>query len=160
MKKASPKTLIVLTALLSVLPLLAQSTNRETLKSDRQPTAEQKIRNLEQEWADAVVHQKTNVIDRIQANEFRFTDPSGQVWTKVRALDFIASGRLKIESFDMSDVDVRLYGNTAVVTLKVVWTGSAGGADISGPQRMTDVFVERDGRWQCVISQSTRIDGP
>jgi ketosteroid isomerase-like protein len=158
--KVSLKMLAVLTAFLSGLPVLAENTNSEPSRYDRELAPEQIIRKLEQEWADAVVHQNTNVIDRIQASEFRFTDPSGQVWTKASALEFIQSGRLKIESFKMGNVDVRLYGNAAVVTLEVNWTGKSGDTDISGPQRMTDVFIKRNGRWQCVISQATRILTP
>jgi hypothetical protein len=89
-----------------------------------------------------------------------FTDPAGQVWTKTRELDTIKAGDLQIDSFELSEVKVRLYENTAVVTMRIVWQGRFRDTDISGPQRMTDVFVKRDGRWQCVASQATRIPLP
>jgi len=60
----------------------------------------------------------------------------------------------------LSDVKVQLYDSAAVVTFRVVWHGRFKDADISGPQRMTDVFVKREGRWQCVASQATRIQPP
>ena len=85
------------------------------------------------------------------------TDPAGQVWTKTRGLDAIKAGDLAIDAFELSELKVRLYDNTAVVTLRIVWHGQFRGTDISGPQRMTDMFVKRDGRWQCVASQATRI---
>lgn len=118
---------------------------------------EQTLQELEHEWADAVKRQDAKTIDRIQADDFEFIGPTGEVWTKARALDFIQGGNLEITSFELSEFKVRLFGDTAVVSFRVDWNGFSGGADISGPQRMTDVFVNRDGRWQCVTSQTTRI---
>jgi ketosteroid isomerase-like protein len=54
-----------------------------------------------------------------------------------------------------------VYGEVAVVTgkntIKGTWEDIE--RDISGPYRFTDVFVRRDGRWQCVASQASRIAG-
>jgi ketosteroid isomerase-like protein len=54
---------------------------------------------------------------------------------------------------------VRVYGDVAVVTgrntIKGVWEDIK--RDISGPYRFTDVFVRRNGSWQCVTSQSSRV---
>jgi hypothetical protein len=65
-----------------------------------------------------------------------------------------------IDSFELNDAQAKIYGNTAVVTFAITWHGNFRGTDISGPQRMTDVFVQRAGRWQCVASQATRIRSP
>ena len=118
---------------------------------------EQTLQALEREWANAVIHQDTNVINRLQDDEFEFTDPGGQIWTKARALDFIKAGRLQIDSFEMSEFRIRIYGDTAVVNFRVRWIGKADGNDVSGPQRMTDVFVRHNGVWRCLASQATRI---
>jgi ketosteroid isomerase-like protein len=149
----------------SILPLVAaialasQSHGQTNLPANTGGVqdADREVQALEQAWADAVQHQDAGKIDRLQAEEYLFTDPAGQVWTKSRELDTIKSGDLAIDSFELSEMKVRLYDNTAVVTLRVVWHGQFRGTDISGPQRMTDVFVKRDGRWQCVASQATRI---
>jgi len=123
-------------------------------------SAEQELLALEQAWAGAVQQRDTAKIDQIQAGEYMFTDPAGQLWTKSRELDTLKSGALAITSFVLSEQQVRLYENTAVVAQRITWTGAFNGSDISGPQRMTDVFVKRDGRWQCVTSQATRISSP
>ena len=149
----------------SILPLVAaialasQSHGQTNLPANTGGVqdADREVQALEQAWADAVQHQDAGKIDRLQAEEYLFTDPAGQVWTKSRELDTIKSGDLAIDSVELSEMKVRLYDNTAVVTLRVVWHGQFRGTDISGPQRMTDVFVKRDGRWQCVASQATRI---
>jgi len=155
------KSLLPLLAAVFMASLLHGQTNQPGNASPGgQPIAVQELQALEQTWADAVKHQNTVKIDRLQAEEYVFTDPAGQVWTKTRELDTLKSGDLAIDSFELSDVKVRLHDNTAVVTLRIVWHGQFRGNDISGPQRMTDVFVKRDGRWQCVASQATRIPQP
>jgi ketosteroid isomerase-like protein len=152
------KRILPLIAVVFVASLLSGQTNKlKTVNQGEPRKTEQELQVLEQAWADAVKHRDIARIDQIQAEEYVFTDPAGQLWTKVRALDTVKSGSLTIDSFELSDVKVRLYDNTAVVTLRVVWNGQFNGVDISGPQRMTDMFVKRDGRWQCVASQTTRI---
>ncbi|HZP58986.1 MAG TPA: nuclear transport factor 2 family protein [Opitutaceae bacterium] len=137
-----------------------QTNQNETAPRPECRKAEQALQTLEQEWANAVKHRDVAKIDQIQAEEFMFTDPAGRVWTKAQALKTVGSGSLIIDSFELSDLNVRIYGTAAVVTFRVVWNGRSNGVDISGPQRMTDVFVQRDGRWQCVASQTTRIPSP
>jgi ketosteroid isomerase-like protein len=152
------KSILPLIAAVFMVSLLHGQTNKpENAGQGGLPKAGQEVLALEQAWADAVQHQDVGKIDQIQAEEFVFTDPAGQVWTKTRELAVIKAGDLAIDSFELSELKVRLYDNTAVVTLRIVWHGQFRGTEISGPQRMTDVFVKRDGRWQCVASQATRI---
>jgi ketosteroid isomerase-like protein len=59
-------------------------------------------------------------------------------------------------SYKLEDMRVRICGNAAVVTGRNVLQASLKGKDTSGPYRFTDVFVKRDGRWQCVATQAVR----
>ena len=141
----------------STLALPAQTNKQESASHSSLTKGEQALADVEQAWATAVKQRDVEKIDRLQAEEFVFTDPAGRTWTKARSLDSIRSGDLEIDSFELNDVQVKIYGETAVVTFAITWNGNFRGNDISGPQRMTDVFVKRDGRWQCVASQATRI---
>jgi len=155
------KTLLLITAAcLTFFSSRAQTNTSTNAVPNKPPTTESALIALEQEWADAVKHQDAGAIDRIQADEFMFTDPAGQIWTKTRGLDSIKAGDLVIDSFELTDAQVKIYGNTAVVTFAITWNGTFRGTDISGPQRMTDVFVKQAGRWQCVASQATRLRMP
>ena len=155
------KNIRPLRAAIFMVSLLHGQTNKpENASPAGPPKAGPELLTLEQSWADAVKHRDVEKIDQLQAEEYVFTDPAGQVWTKTRELDTIRSGDLMIDAFELSEMNVRLYENTAVVTLRIVWHGQFRGTDISGPQRMTDVYVKRDGRWRCVASQATRIPPP
>jgi hypothetical protein len=50
---------------------------------------------------------------------------------------------------------VRVYGGTAVLTARVTNTAHYGGKRFDADEWTTDVFVLRDGRWRCVLSQIT-----
>ena len=154
------RNLVPIIAILAASLLLSRSqTNKPSNATEPSPPG-QILQALEREWAGAVKRRDAEAIDRIQAEEYVFTDPAGRLWTKSRALDTVKAGDLQIDSFDLSEVSARLYDNAAVVTFRIVWEGKYLDKDISGPQRMTDVFVKRDGRWQCVASQATRITPP
>ncbi len=98
--------------------------------------------------------------DRLEAEEFVFTDSKGDVTTKQQDL----AGEkdcLKFDgTFDLDETQVRLYGNTAVVTARVTVTGKKQGAPFRSRSRLTDVFVWRDGRWQIVAGHSSHIPEP
>ncbi len=65
------------------------------------------------------------------------------------------SGQLRYESMNVTDMVVRLYGDTAVVTARADVKGHQLGEDFSGPYRYTRVWVRRNGRWQTVSYQAT-----
>jgi len=69
----------------------------------------------------------------------------------------IKDGTTKFDSFVVSDVLVRVYGETAVVTFHGDIHGSRAGKDMSGQFREVRVFVKRDGAWRAVMAQRTRI---
>ncbi len=67
------------------------------------------------------------------------------------------SGSFKYESRTISDLNVRVYGDTAILTGRSTQKGSEGGKDYSGDYRFTRVYAKQDGRWLTVALQATRI---
>ncbi len=69
----------------------------------------------------------------------------------------LASFETGIDSSLLDDFKVRLYEEVAVVMYRLTAKGPK--FDTSNNQfRYTDVFVKRDGRWQCVISHNTPVE--
>jgi len=55
------------------------------------------------------------------------------------------------------DFRVRVYGDAAVVTLRIAEKSKSKGKDISGQVRVTDTFIKLAGRWQVVAEHASRI---
>ena len=75
-------------------------------------------------------------------------------------LDLAKTANENIESSTMDEFIVKEFGNTAVVWFTLHLVGPVKGQRVQNDYRFTDVFVLRDGRWQCVSSQSTKIQNP
>jgi len=58
---------------------------------------------------------------------------------------------------ESEDFRVRVYADAAVVTAITSTEGKFMGQEFSTQERATDVFVRRDGRWQCVLTHLTRF---
>jgi len=77
---------ILITALgLAFSQSYGQTNNPTSAAQGEWQQTEQELQALEQAWADAVKHRDLATIDRIQAEEYVFTDPAGRLWTKARA---------------------------------------------------------------------------
>jgi len=120
-------------------------------------TIEQQIKDLEKQWTDAELKQDAVALDRILADDIVEIESTGQVQTKAEDLADLKSGEFKLESLSFGDMKVRVFGNVAVVNGPYTMKGTYKGKDISHEGRFTDVFVKRQGRWQCVSTQSTPV---
>jgi ketosteroid isomerase-like protein len=120
-------------------------------------SVEQELIKLENEWADAWVKRDAASFDRIIADDYTWTSPWGDVWTKAQDLALVKSGEAVIKSWVLADMKVRVYGDTAVVTGRNTIKETYKGEDVSGQNRWTHTWVKRAGRWQCVAAHSSEI---
>lgn len=118
---------------------------------------EQAVRQLFNELSAALGRNDTAALDRIYADDYTLVNESGVLTTKAPRLAAIRSGELKYESVSFDDVNVRMYGNTAVATYRVTSKAQFKGQDIGGQLRATSTYVKMKGRWQLVAAQVTRI---
>src|SRR5437773_601504 len=112
----------------------------------------QELRKLVQAWDRADVAGDTATLDRLLADEFSFV--GGQ--SKAQYLASLKSkpADLTIESAVSTEVQVRIYGSTAVVTGLDTISGKNKGASYTNRWLYMDVWVKRSGRWQCVNADS------
>ena len=118
---------------------------------------EEEIKKLETERAAAVVKGDVATVEKQTADDYILISATGQVMDKQQTMDAIKNGQIKLTSNDLSDLKVRVYGNTAVVTGKSDAKGTLFGNEIKGPNMFTRVYVKKDGRWQSVAFQQTPV---
>ena len=119
--------------------------------------AEQTLRRIEQEIVQSLLKRDPSANQRYLAEDVVLTDPEGVVSDKKTAITDVTSADLKLESSSISDMKVRVYGDTAVVTYRTTDRGSYRGKRIDGQHRWTDVFVKRNGNWQVVASHGSNV---
>jgi ketosteroid isomerase-like protein len=117
---------------------------------------EQALYQLERDWAAAMVKKDAVALDNLLASEFQ-ANYADFVTNKKQFLAAIKSGTAKFESMTTSEMQAFVFGDTAIVHGLSTAKSSMAGRDTSGQQRYTDVFVKRDGRWQCVTGYSTKV---
>ena len=112
---------------------------------------------LERGWNDAFYRKDVAFIEKLLAEEFIATYDDGSQGDKAKELALAAEFNQQVESATQEDFIVKVYRDTAVVwfTLRIV--GVRQGQKSELLLRYTDVWVVRDGRWQCVSTQSTRV---
>jgi ketosteroid isomerase-like protein len=118
---------------------------------------EEELLKLENAFAEAIVKNDLEGIGRIVADDWIIVDPNGEIVDRTRFFEVIKSGALTHDMMESKDSRVRVYGDSAVVTAVTRTKGKFMGHDFSTQERATDVFVKRDGRWQCVLTHLTRF---
>lgn len=99
--------------------------------------------------------------DSFFADDVIYTRSAGVVTNKAAILKNVSSLRPTPESkttYSAEDITVHDYGDTAVVAFQLVArTEHADGKITTGNYRNTGTFLRRQGRWQVVAWQSTKI---
>jgi ketosteroid isomerase-like protein len=113
------------------------------------------IVDMERQAREASLRRDPEFPQRTLAEDYVAITPLGQVTTKRDTLSARRSGQLRYDTIDVSDMVVRVYGDTAVVTARADVKGHQLGEDFSGPYRYTRVWVRRTGHWQAVSYQAT-----
>jgi ketosteroid isomerase-like protein len=115
---------------------------------------------LEHNWDAAFHRHDAAFIDRVLADEFIVTYDNGVRADRTIELELAKTANENIESSTMDEFIVKEFGNNAVVWFTLHLVGPVKGQRVQNDYRFTDVFVLRDGRWQCVSSQSTKVQNP
>ena len=116
--------------------------------------ARQAILQLEDQWKAAQRNTDTSAFSRLLAPDFTFIGTSGSFRDRAgyagsRAGSWIPQGT----TFTVTDLHIRIYGPTAVVTGRE----NTSGPRFTGSTRFTHVWVRRQGEWRMVAAQRTAI---
>ena len=121
-------------------------------RRDQRMSVELAIRQVDHERIQAQIHADAVTLDRIYASDFIGIGPSGRVRTKPQVLSDFTSGDLRFQSITTDDVQVRVYGNTAVETGRSTMIGQDKGKAVPRENRFTRVWVKQRGRWRLVAN--------
>jgi RNA polymerase sigma factor (sigma-70 family) len=106
---------------------------------------------LERAWVEAIPRRDASIISRIIADDFEGIDPVGNIFTKSTYLPDLAHGVFSDQPIELDEIKTRVFGDAAVATSRIKIAG------YTTRGRMTNVYVKRQGRWQCVASHATGL---
>jgi ketosteroid isomerase-like protein len=118
---------------------------------------EQQLIDLESAWAKAMVQKDAATVASFVADDWMGQNDSGKVEDKTHLIDALKSGKMSATSMTNRDVHVRIMRGMAIVQGAEDEKSSFKGKDTSGAYTWIDVFVKRDGKWQAIASQYTKV---
>jgi hypothetical protein len=152
---------VALTALLAAAAAMLTAPAARSSGPPSTSAEAQRLRSLENTRLHALVDVNMPVIEAIHAEDFQVVPPPGFPLSREEYLAALASGDIDYLEFKpISPIDVRLYGQAAVLTymshIDIVVTGIG---HVAHDAWHTYVYERRDGRWQAVWEQATAIGG-
>jgi ketosteroid isomerase-like protein len=149
-----------LTMAASSLALGQMTGKKANYANQKGDSVEQSVMQMEEALRVAVTKGDMKAYGRLVSDDYVFTNQDAVVRTKAQMVSAYDAGTIKYETIKFDEIKVHAYGDTAVVTGRSTQTGKDNGKDFAGQYRYTRVYVKRQGRWQIVATQSTRIPEP
>ena len=117
----------------------------------------QEIVSLERETAHAIQLNNGSFFNRVYSDDFAGTLSHGQQVNRAQWIDVVQSPGVKYESFNASDIKVRIYQNMAVATC--LWSARSinRGQRVSSQFRTVHVYMDTPSGWRVISGQTTNL---
>lgn len=117
----------------------------------------EELRRLDREitvatWAEDAVWFEENLAD-----EFVLITTAGTTRNKREVIRDLSTPGLRIDPYEPMDVQVRIYGEAAVIIGRISQRFTLSGVAYTNNIRYTDIYVKRKGRWVLVSGHASTI---
>ena len=120
-------------------------------------SVEQTLMQLERDWTQASLKSDVDTLNKIMADDWVNIDFLGKTVTKAQTIANLKTGLPATQAAGLGEMKVRVFGDSAIVTGSDTGKSGSKGKQVIEKYLWTDVFVRRNGRWQAVASQSTKV---
>ena len=118
----------------------------------------EELREIENQLVAAWVAGNPSVHERVLSEDWSVIDAQGRIRNKTEVLEEMFRPGEREISGRIDEVNVRPYGDWAIVTGKTYVAGRYEGNEINVTLRFMDVFRRTEGNWQVVASQATLLN--
>jgi len=150
-----PRRFIAQICSLSLLLSVVVLVEAKQPKADSDAAISQTLQAMEQAWLNAEKNHDAAAFEKLVADDWIAISPDGKSQTKAERAAEIKTA--DITSAMQGDMNVRIFGDTAVVTGTDDEITLKDGKKSNGHYVWTDVFVKRNGKWLAVASQTAQI---
>jgi len=118
---------------------------------------EQELLAVVRDWDRAMVHNDTEAIGRFMADDWTIVGADGSTSDKATFLGLVKSGVLSHDLMQSEDIDIRVYGDAAVVVARGVSGGLYHGRPFREVERQSNMFIRQGSQWRCVLTHLSRL---
>lgn len=133
-----------------VLAVAGSGLARADLGDDQEQLAAMELR-----CAKALVNADTRWLSGFYGADWFLVGSDGRRFTREQTLADLATGELKWHSCKFTDMEVHIFGDTAVVVYKADALGAVHGLEIREIEICSDTFVRGDEGWRCLHSHNS-----
>jgi ketosteroid isomerase-like protein len=144
-KKMSKTLLLLFVSMFLVLSLA-------NAQSQEDPEAI-KVRALETKLMDAYRQRQIDAFASLLDDDLVITFEDGTTYGKIGYISYTSNPAIQVEVAEMSDLKIRMHGDTAILTGSYHERGQTKGQSYEYRDRFTDVWVKSAGKWRLVASQ-------
>ena len=118
------------------------------------------LERLERVWNEAHERGDADVLEGLWSDDLEVDVPRMPVMNKADVLNFARSGRMKFVRYATSEIRIRIYGDTAVVSGRLQRTRQINGKELSDDWRFTKVYVRQAQQWRVVSFHASEAAQP
>ena len=139
-----PRPLLLATALLAIAV---------TLRADDV----EDLRRMDKELSVATWTGDALWFDQNLGDDYTLITPNGTTHTKRDVVSELATPGMKMDPFDAIEVQIRIYGESAIVNGRMLQRFTLGRVRYANDLRYTDVYVKKKGRWFLVSGHASNV---
>ncbi|MGB8540525.1 MAG: nuclear transport factor 2 family protein [Candidatus Acidiferrales bacterium] len=156
--------ILILVILASILVPCSRAQSPQNAAELRELAKEKEVKqdelvNIEKDTVRALETNSAMLFRRVYGEDFVGILPTGQVLDKAAWIVAVQNSNARYSSFVASDIRVRMFEETAVVTCLWSAHGTRNGHSFSQQSRVTHVYVWSQRGWQAIASQETLLPG-
>jgi ketosteroid isomerase-like protein len=124
----------------------------------QEPIAEKEVLAAMQTWRQAMIARDRAMLDALYAPGLDYAHSSGKHENKAEAIEAAVNGKDRIESLELTDTVVTVYGATALVKAKILMRLDSGETKTTLNLDVLHVWIRNGTRWQMVARHSARLN--
>jgi uncharacterized protein (TIGR02246 family) len=129
-----------------------------TLTQAQQSKADnEELAKLETAWNEAHLKGDAAVLAQLWEDSLVVTVPGMAPMNKSASLAVWRSGQFKFDKYETSEIDIRVYGDAAVVTGRLLRTRTFNGRTADDNWRFTKMYIKQRGQWKVIAYHASPV---
>jgi hypothetical protein len=117
----------------------------------------EELQRLDKEWSVATWTGDAVWFEENLVDDYVLVTPGGTQRSKRDVIGELSAPGMKMEPFDAFDVQIRVYGDSAIINGRMLQRFTLGRIRYANDLRYTDVYVKRKGHWLLASGHASNV---